>query len=220
MIEHVYRRASQASASAVVVATDDERVRDVVEGFGGRALMTSERHPTGTDRLAEAIRFLDADIVINVQADEPLIEPAMIDEAAGALTSNPEASIGTLRKAITDDADLGNPHVVKVVVDLEGRALYFSRAAVPHVRDGRRAQPAWRHVGIYAYRREALLRLASLPPAPLEQSEALEQLRALENGFVIQTAETSHDTIGVDTQDDLDRVRQRVTGRPGLQPRR
>ena len=214
MIEHVYRRASQAAASAVVVATDDERVRDVVEGFGGRALMTSERHPTGTDRLAEAIRFLDADIVINLQADEPLIEPAMIDEAAAALTSNPDAAIGTLRKAITDEGDLANPHVVKVVVDLAGRALYFSRAAVPHVRDGLRAQPAWRHVGIYAYRREALLRLASLPPAPLEQSEALEQLRALENGFVIQTAETAHDTIGVDTQEDLDKVRQRVTGGP------
>lgn len=216
MIERVYRRATLASASAVIVATDDERVRDVVEGFGGRALMTSERHPSGTDRLAEAIRFLDADIVINVQADEPLIEPAMIDEAAGALAANPEAAVGTLRKAISDEADLANPNVVKVVVDLEGRALYFSRAAVPYVRDGARTRAAWRHIGIYAYRRDALLRLASLPPTPLEQSESLEQLRALENGFVIQTAETSYDTIGVDTQDDLERVRQRVTGRPGL----
>src|SRR5688572_4653605 len=124
MIERVYRRALQASASAVVVATDDERVRDVVEGFGGRALMTSERHPSGTDRLAEAIRFLDADIVINLQADEPLIEPGMIDEAAGALTSVPNASIGTLRKAITGESELANPNVVKVVVDVTGRALY------------------------------------------------------------------------------------------------
>ncbi len=212
MIVRVYRRATQASASAVIVATDDERVRDVVEGFGGRAVMTSERHPSGTDRLAEAIRFLDADIVINLQADEPLIEPAMIDEAAAALTSNPGAAIGTLRKAITDEADLGNPHAVKVVVDLAGRALYFSRAAVPHAREGRRAQTAWRHVGIYAYRREALLELAALPPTPLELTESLEQLRALEHGFVIQTAETSHDTIGVDTQEDLDRVRARVRG--------
>jgi 3-deoxy-manno-octulosonate cytidylyltransferase (CMP-KDO synthetase) len=211
MIEHVYRRAAQASAASVIVATDDERVRDVVEGFGGRALMTSERHPTGTDRLAEAVRFLDADIIVNVQADEPLIEPAMIDEAASALEASPDAAIGTLRKAITDDRDLANPNVVKVVVDLTGRALYFSRAAVPHVRDGARPRPAWRHVGIYAYRREALLRLAALPPTPLEQSEALEQLRALEHSFVIHTVETAHDTIGVDTQEDLDRVRQRVT---------
>jgi 3-deoxy-manno-octulosonate cytidylyltransferase (CMP-KDO synthetase) len=149
-----------------------------------------------------------------VQADEPLIEPAMIDEAAAALTSTPDAAIGTLRKAITDETDLASPHVVKVVTDLTGRALYFSRAAVPHARDGRRVQPAWRHIGIYAYRREALLRVAALPPTPLEQSESLEQLRALEHGFVIQTAETSHDTIGVDTQEDLDRVRRRVAAGP------
>ncbi|MEX2271027.1 MAG: 3-deoxy-manno-octulosonate cytidylyltransferase [Vicinamibacterales bacterium] len=210
MIQHVYRRAALAQTSGVVVATDDERVRDVVEGFGGRVLMTSERHATGTDRLAEAVRFLDADIIINVQADEPLIEPAMIDQAAAALEDAPAAAIGTLRKAIETEAELANPNVVKVVVDLSGRALYFSRAAVPFVRDGRRAHSAWRHVGIYAYRREALLQLAALPPTPLEQSESLEQLRALEHGFVIQTAETSHDTIGVDTPEDLERVRQRV----------
>ena len=211
MIERVYRRASLAQASDVIVATDDERVRDVVEGFGGKAIMTSDRHPTGTDRLAEAVRFLEADIVINVQADEPLIEPSMIDEAARALTSAPGAAIGTLRKAITDDAEIANPHVVKVVVDVTGRALYFTRAAVPFVRDGRRTMPAWRHVGIYAYRRDALLTLAGLPPTPLEQSESLEQLRALEHGFGIHTLETSYDTIGVDTADDLERVRRRVT---------
>jgi 3-deoxy-manno-octulosonate cytidylyltransferase (CMP-KDO synthetase) len=209
MIERVYRRAELAQASAVVVATDDERVRDVVEGFGGKAMMTSDRHPTGTDRLAEAIKFLDAEIVINVQADEPLIEPSMIDEAARALTSAPGAAIGTLRKAIVDDAELANPNVVKVVVDLNGRALYFSRSAVPFSRDGQRVMPAWRHVGIYAYRRDALLTLAALPPTPLEQSESLEQLRALEHGFGIHTLETSYDTIGVDTAEDLERVRIR-----------
>jgi 3-deoxy-manno-octulosonate cytidylyltransferase (CMP-KDO synthetase) len=220
MIERVYRRAMQASAAAVVIATDDERVRDVVEGFGGTAIMTSERHATGTDRLAEAIRFLEADIIVNLQADEPLIEPAMIDEAAAALAGHPEAAIGTLRKAITDNAELTNPNVVKVVVDISGRALYFSRAAVPHVRDAGRTARAWRHIGIYAYRREALLKVASLPPTPLEQAESLEQLRALEHGLVIQTAETSHDTIGVDTPEDLERVRERVgrsdSGRPEL----
>jgi len=208
MIERVYRRASLAGASAVIVATDDERVRKAVEAFGGRVVMTSDRHPSGTDRLAEAIASLAADIVINLQADEPLIEPAMIDETAAALAGAPGADIGTLRKAITDEADLSNPHVVKLVVDRAGRAIYFSRAAIPFVRDGRRAHPAWRHVGIYAYRRDALLRLAALPPTPLEQSESLEQLRALEHGFVIQTAETSHDTIGVDTPEDLERVRR------------
>ena len=219
MIERVYRRASLARASEVVVATDDERVRDVVEGFGGRAIMTSERHPTGTDRLAEAVRFIAADIVVNVQADEPLIEPAMIDEAARALVAGPGAAVGTLRRAIEDEADLTNPNVVKVVVDLNGRALYFSRApvpwiahaATPHGPGGRRHGPAWRHVGIYAYRRDALLTLAGLPPTPLEQAESLEQLRALEHGFGIHTLETSYDTIGVDTAEDLERVRRRVT---------
>lgn len=212
MIERVYRRAVQAAASAVVVATDDDRVRKVVEAFGGRAVMTSDRHPTGTDRLAEAVKSLDAEIVINLQADEPLIEPAMIDAAADALISTPGASIGTLRKAITDETEFSNPHVVKVVVDVSGRALYFSRAAIPYARGQRRPQTSWRHIGIYAYRREALLRLAALPPTPLEQSESLEQLRALEHGFIIQTAETSHDTIGVDTPEDLERVRRRVAG--------
>jgi len=218
MIERVYRRALLARASEVIVATDDERVRDVVEGFGGRAIMTSERHPTGTDRLAEAVKFIDADVVINVQADEPLVEPSMIDEAARALTSGPGAAIGTLRKKIEDEGDLTNPNVVKVVVDLNGRALYFSRspvpwishAAKPHGPDGRRHGPAWRHIGIYAYRRDALLTLAGLPPTPLEQTESLEQLRALEHGFGIHTLETSYDTIGVDTAEDLERVRRRV----------
>ena len=218
MIERVYRRASLARASEVIIATDDERVRDVVEGFGGRAIMTSERHPTGTDRLAEAVRFIDADIIVNVQADEPLIEPSMIDEAARALTSGPGAAIGTLRRAIEDEGDLANPNVVKVVVDLNGRALYFSRAPVPWMShaatpqgtDGRRHGAAWRHVGIYAYRRDALLTLAGLPPTPLEQTESLEQLRALEHGFGIHTLETSYDTIGVDTAEDLERVRRRV----------
>ena len=213
MIEHVYRRASDARNAAVVVATDDERVRDAVEAFGGRAIMTSERHPTGTDRLAEAVRYLPgnaSDVIVNVQADEPLIEPAMIDAAVEALTADPAAAIGTLRKAISDPADLANPHVVKVVVGLDGRALYFSRAGVPHTRDGQPAGPAWRHVGLYAYRREALLALAGLPPTPLERSESLEQLRALEHGFIIRTNETAYDTIGVDTADDLARVRARI----------
>ncbi|HEX6323806.1 MAG TPA: 3-deoxy-manno-octulosonate cytidylyltransferase [Vicinamibacterales bacterium] len=215
MIERVYRRALQSAASAVVVATDDERVRDVVEGFGGRALMTSERHQSGTDRLAEAVRFLEAEVVVNVQADEPMIEPAMIDEAVAALAASPQAAIGTLRKAIDSDADLANPNVVKVAAAPDGRALYFSRAPIPYARDGRRAGPAWRHVGIYAYRREALLALAALPPTPLEQTESLEQLRALEHGFIIQTRETTYDTIGVDTPEDLERVRQLLRGRPG-----
>ena len=215
MIERVYRRALLAGASDVFVATDDERVRDVVEGFGGKALMTSDRHQTGTDRLAEAVRFLPgdaSDIIVNVQADEPLIEPSMIKDAARALTAGPGAAIGTLRKAIEDETELANPNVVKVVVDLNGRALYFSRSPLPYARDGRRLAPAWRHIGIYAYRRDALLALAGLPPTPLEQSESLEQLRALEHGFGIHTLETSYDTIGVDTAGDLERVRRRVAG--------
>jgi 3-deoxy-manno-octulosonate cytidylyltransferase (CMP-KDO synthetase) len=209
MIEHVYRRAAAArSASAVIVATDDERIVRAVEGFGGTARLTSASHPSGTDRLAEVARSLDCDLVINVQGDEPLVEPAMIDEAVAPFAEDASLPMSTLRRRISDPAELHNPNVTKVVVDREGYALYFSRAAVPYTRADRPAAPAWRHVGLYVYRRECLLRLARLAPTPLEQSEALEQLRALEHGIRIKAIETQYDSVGVDTPDDLERVRR------------
>jgi 3-deoxy-manno-octulosonate cytidylyltransferase (CMP-KDO synthetase) len=212
MIELVYRRAAAArSIASVLVATDDERIFRVVERFGGAVRMTSPAHASGTDRLAEVAADLDCDVVVNVQGDEPLIEPQMIDEAVAPFAADPSLMMSTLRRRIDDPAELRNPHVTKVVVDRDDFALYFSRAPIPFVRDGAPAAPAWRHVGLYAYRRSCLLRLASLPPTALERSEALEQLRALEYGIRIKALETVFDSIGVDTPDDLDRVRRLVT---------
>jgi 3-deoxy-manno-octulosonate cytidylyltransferase (CMP-KDO synthetase) len=212
MIEHVYRRASAArSIASVLVATDDERIVRAVERFGGQARMTSAAHASGTDRLAEVALGLECDVVVNVQGDEPLIEPEMIDEAVRPFAADPSLAMTTLRRRIDDPAELRNPNVTKVVVDRQGFALYFSRAPIPFVRDGSPPAPAWRHVGLYAYRRPVLLHLANLPPTALERSEALEQLRALEHGIRIQALETAFDSIGVDTEDDLDRVRRLVT---------
>jgi 3-deoxy-manno-octulosonate cytidylyltransferase (CMP-KDO synthetase) len=212
MIEHVYRRASAArSIESVLVATDDERIFRAVESFGGRARMTSAAHASGTDRLAEVAADLACDVIVNVQGDEPLIEPEMIDEAVLPFATDPSLPMTTLRRRIDDPSEVRNPNVTKVVVDRDGYALYFSRAPIPFVREGSPAAPAWRHVGLYAYRRPTLLRLAALPPTALERSEALEQLRALEHGIRIKALETAFDSIGVDTPDDLDRVRRLVT---------
>jgi 3-deoxy-manno-octulosonate cytidylyltransferase (CMP-KDO synthetase) len=213
MIEHVYRRASSArGVSEVIVATDDQRIADAVAAFGGQARMTSADHPSGTDRLAEVAAGLTCDIIVNVQGDEPLIEPAMIEEAIAPLGADSGLQMATLRRRIEDPAELQNPNVTKVVVDRDGYALYFSRAAIPFTRAGCPPAPAWRHIGLYVYRRECLLRLTALPPTAMEQAEALEQLRALEYGIRIKAVETAHDSIGVDTPDDLARVRQLMPG--------
>lgn len=212
MIEHVYRRTCAArSIASVIVATDDERIARAVEAFGGAVRMTSPAHASGTDRLAEVAAGLDADLIVNVQGDEPLIEPEMIDEAVRPFASDPHLMMSTLRRRIDDPADVRNPNVTKVVVDRDGFALYFSRAPIPFVRDGAPAAPAWRHVGLYVYRRDCLLRLAALPPTALERSEALEQLRALEHGIRIKAVETAFDSIGVDTPEDLERARRLLT---------
>jgi 3-deoxy-manno-octulosonate cytidylyltransferase (CMP-KDO synthetase) len=213
MIEHVYRRACEAVlVSSVLVATDDERIRDAVQAFGGAACMTSPAHPSGTDRLAEAVAGLSCGIVVNVQGDEPLLDPAMIDEAVRPLLSDRTLSMSTLRRRIDDPAELHNPNVTKVVADRHGFALYFSRAPIPFVRDGSAAAQAWRHIGLYVYRRDLLLRLAALEPTALELSESLEQLRALEHGIRILAVETQYDSIGVDTPEDLERVRGLIAG--------
>jgi 3-deoxy-manno-octulosonate cytidylyltransferase (CMP-KDO synthetase) len=211
MVEHVYRRAKQAVLlDAVIVATDDQRIGDVVDRFGGIAVMTRAEHASGTDRLAEVAAALHGDIVVNIQGDEPTIAPDAIDAAVKLLHDRPDDRMATLRRRISDAADLANPAVVKLVTDAAGYALYFTRSPVPFVRPGHLRPPSWHHLGLYAYRREFLLRLAALPPTPLEQAEGLEQLRAIEHGYRIITTETLADAIGVDTPEDLDRVRQLV----------
>jgi len=172
--------------------------------------MTRTDHPSGTDRLAEVAASLACEIVVNIQGDEPTIAPDAIDAAVRLLIDRPNDRMSTLRRRIDNAADLTNPSVVKLVTDAAGYALYFTRSAVPFVRPGNPKPAAWRHLGLYAYRREFLTTLASLDPTPLEQAEGLEQLRALEYGYRIITAETNADAIGVDTQEDLDRVRQMV----------
>jgi len=215
LIEHVYRRAASApSVDAVVVATDDSRIVEAVHAFGGVARMTRRTHRSGTDRLAEVAEDLPCDIVVNVQGDEPLIDPSVIEEAIAPLESDPALQMTTVRRRITDDAEYVNPHVVKVVVDADGNALYFSRSPIPFVRVPAAAlanpAPAYKHLGLYAYRRSFLLAFARLQPTPLETAESLEQLRALEHGFRIRTVETRHDSIGVDTPEDLERARRLV----------
>jgi 3-deoxy-manno-octulosonate cytidylyltransferase (CMP-KDO synthetase) len=214
MIEHVYRRASAArSVGVVIVATDDERICDAVETFGGRAQMTSRTHQSGTDRLAEIAASLTADLVVNVQGDEPLIDPSMIDDAIAAFRIEPSIEMSTIRRRIDDPQELQNPNVTKVVIDRDGYALYFSRAPIPFTRNGSPPAPAWRHIGLYVYRRQTLLKLTSLPPTAMEKAEALEQLRALEHGIRIKTVETIHDCVGVDTAEDLERVRHELEAR-------
>jgi 3-deoxy-manno-octulosonate cytidylyltransferase (CMP-KDO synthetase) len=210
MIEHVYRRTAAApSVDAVVVATDDGRIAAAVESFGGIARLTRSSHLCGTDRLAEVAEDLSCEIVVNVQGDEPLIEPEMIEEVLEPFAGDASLQMSTLRRAISDHADYLNPNLVKVVVDRDGNALYFSRAPIPHARGG--AMTAFAHVGLYAYRRSFLLAYARLRPTPLELAESLEQLRALEHGVRIRTIETRYDSVGVDTPEDLERVRRLIT---------
>ena len=221
LVQRVWERASAARRpQRVVVATDDERIASVVRGFGGEVVMTSPDHATGTDRLAEAARAIGAAIVVNVQGDEPLLDPAGVDAAVDALREDAEADISTLSLPLVSAAEMLAPSVVKVVTDSRGYALYFSRAPIPHVRRGASADPlasaedavarglARKHVGLYAYRRPALLRFASLPPSSLEEAEGLEQLRALHHGLRIRVVPVEGGSgVAVDTPEDLERVR-------------
>lgn len=212
MIEHVYRRArSCAAVSRVIVATDDRRIMDAVTRFGGEARLTRTDHRSGTDRLAEVAATLDCDVIVNVQGDEPLIDPGAITEAVAPFADDPALPMTTLYHRIDNPADLTNPNVVKLVLDRAGFALYFSRAAIPYARDLRVGwPPLYRHIGLYAYRRNTLLVLAALEPTPLERAEALEQLRPLEHGIRIRAVETAYDSMGVDTPEDLEQVRRLI----------
>lgn len=206
MLQHVFERASQARyLTRVVVATDDARVFTEARRFGAPVRMTRPDHPSGTDRAAEVASAENADLIVNIQGDEPLIDPAAIDAAILALNDAPEIPMATLKKRIEDPTEIANPNVVKVVTDLEGNAVYFSRAAIPTVRDGGDAVH-YKHTGLYVYRREFLLAYPQLPVGPLERAERLEQLRAIENGYKIRVAETDYESLGVDTPQDLERV--------------
>ncbi len=217
MIQRVVERVQRASLlSEVLVATDDERIVRLVESFGGKAVMTPPELPSGTDRTACAAAGRDADIVVNIQGDEPLIEPEEVDLAAAILIDDPGALMGTLVKKITRLDELENPNTAKVVLDHDRNAVYFSRSPIPFVRDVAdrsrwfQAFPMYKHVGIYCYRKEFLLRFASWPPSFLEKAEKLEQLRVIEKGFRIKTAETSFEPVCVDTPADAERVRQLI----------
>lgn len=210
LIQHVYERACEARHSAdVIVATDDERIRDAVIEFGGRAVMTRADHPSGTDRVAEVAAGLRADVIVNLQGDEPMLAAKEIDLLADLLVENPGSEMATLAVPIVEKASYLSPNVVKVVCDDSGRALYFSRSPIPMVRDGEpdfTARPPrfLQHLGLYAYRREFLLKLASLPPHPLEEAEKLEQLRVLGTGAAIQVGLAAHAHRGVDTPADYE----------------
>ena len=207
LVQWVYERAKQAKQlSSLVVATDDERIRAAVEKFGGQAVMTKPEHPSGTDRIAEAIRGMPGDVIINIQGDEPLIDPALIDGLALAMNRDAAWDMGTAATSIMKADDLANPAVVKVVKDAEGRALYFSRSVIPHVRDAGTSVKHWRHIGIYAYRRSFLEKLVKTPPCELELAEKLEQLRALYLGCRMKVIETIDVGLGVDTPDDVARA--------------
>lgn len=231
LIHHVYERARQSKTlTRVVVATDDLRIRDVVAAFGGEVQLTGAHHPSGTDRVAEVAASVASELIVNIQGDEPLIEPAMIDEAVSPFFDASSLTMGTLCYRLESEEAWQSPHVVKVVRDRQGFALYFSRAAIPYDRvesrgsrvEGKglpgpqlptlRSRPFWyKHIGLYVYRRDFLLELARLPPTPLEEREGLEQLRALEYGYRIKVVETQYDSVGVDTPEDLARVEQIVT---------
>lgn len=215
MIQWVYDQASQALAD-VYVATDDTRIMDAVAAFGGRAVMTSDQHQSGTDRIAEAVAAIQAqtgrtfDIVVNIQGDEPFIQPAQIESLVSCF-AQPRTDIATLIKPIDDEAVLANPNSPKVVIGTRGQALYFSRSAIPFARGTAAGQwtakhQYYKHIGIYAYRTPVLFEITQLPQSPLELAESLEQLRWLENGYTVQTAQTAFEGMAVDTPEDLQRV--------------
>lgn len=205
MLQHVYERASQARyLTRLWIATDDERIADAARSFGAPVRMTRADHVSGTDRSAEVASSYECDLVVNIQGDEPLIDPGAIDLLIMTMLDAQGAPMGTLKKRIEDPADIVSPNVVKVVCDLAGDAIYFSRCPIPYDRGS--SAVYYKHIGLYAYQRNFLLGYSQLPVGPLEQSERLEQLRALENGHAIRVAETEYESLGVDTPEDLERV--------------
>jgi 3-deoxy-manno-octulosonate cytidylyltransferase (CMP-KDO synthetase) len=220
MLQHVYERASMARyLTSTIVATDDQRVYEAARGFGAAVRMTRSDHPSGTDRVAEVASAESAAIVVNIQGDEPLIDPAAIDAAILPLIHDSEVVMATLKKRIEDPREVGDPNVVKVVTNRTDDAIYFSRCPIPFFRHPAAQGVHFKHIGLYVYRRDFLLSYSSLPVGPLERSERLEQLRALENGYPIKVVETEYESVGVDTPEDLARVARLFEARPlGLVP--
>jgi 3-deoxy-manno-octulosonate cytidylyltransferase (CMP-KDO synthetase) len=211
MIRHVWEKAKQAKIlDEVIIACDNELVEKVASRFGAKTVLTSKSHLSGTDRIAEVVNPLDVKIIVNIQADEPLIQPMMIDSVARALLDDKDVSMATLRKRINDEALINDPNVVKVVVDKFDFALYFSRSRIPYPAENSGVEEPvyYKHIGLYAYTKDCLFNFKNLPVSNLEKTEKLEQLRVLEEGFRIKVIETKYDTIGVDTPDDLLRVKE------------
>jgi 3-deoxy-manno-octulosonate cytidylyltransferase (CMP-KDO synthetase) len=216
MIQHVYERARLAQrADRVIVATDDERIVKAVEGFGGEARMTRVDHRTGTERVAEVAAHTEGDVFVNVQGDEPLLDPAAVDTAVNALLEEPAAAIATVATPLTAAADIMDPNVVKTVLDFDDNALYFSRAPIPWVRDSASKVQVrhLKHLGLYVFQRDALLEYPTLPQGELERIEQLEQLRWMENGWKIRVAEVEHDAVSVDVPADVERVEKLILGK-------
>lgn len=212
LVVHTYEQARKAHlVSEVVVAADDTRVVDALRPFDVPVVMTRPDHPSGTDRIAEVAAGSAASVIVNVQGDEPLIDPNTIDAAVKPLLEQPDIPMSTARRLITTPEDIDNPNVVKVICDQRGRALYFSRSTIPYIRDQadkvESPQCYWQHIGLYVYRRDFLLAYAKMAQTPLERLEKLEQLRVLENGYPIAVVDTAYNSIGVDTPEDLERVR-------------
>jgi 3-deoxy-D-manno-octulosonate cytidylyltransferase len=216
MIQHVVERlGNAASVSRIVVATDDERIKQAVASFGGEAILTRGDHRTGTDRVAEVAAHVPAAIYVNVQGDEPLIDALTVDAVVQAMLEDTSVQVATPCAVITIPNEIMDPNVVKVVRDFDGNALYFSRAPIPWVRDAGVKIDArhWKHIGVYGYRRDALLEFPTLPPGELERIEQLEQLRWLENGFHIGVVETDYNAVSVDVPADIERVEKLLRGR-------
>ncbi|HTT33275.1 MAG TPA: 3-deoxy-manno-octulosonate cytidylyltransferase [Methylomirabilota bacterium] len=216
MIQRVYERAKLAQqVNRVIVATDDERIVNAVKGFGGEARMTRSDHRTGTERVAEVAAHEEGDVFVNVQGDEPLLDPAAVDAAVASLLEEPVAAISTVATPIKTPADIMDPNVVKTVLDFDGNALYFSRAPIPWVRDTASKIHArhLKHLGLYVFQREALLEYPTLPQGELERIEQLEQLRWMENGWKIRVAEVEHDAVSVDVPEDVARVERLLQGK-------
>lgn len=210
ILQHVWEKASQARyLSEVIIATDDDRILQTARSFGAQVRLTRSDHPSGTDRAAEVASSHAARLVVNVQGDEPLIDPAAIDAAVLSLLHDEDAPMATLKKLIEDPDEITNPNVVKVVTGIDGNAIYFSRCPIPYLRQEKAHY--YKHIGLYVYRRDFLLGYSALPVGPLEKSECLEQLRALENGYRIRVAETDYESLGVDTPEDLERVQKLIS---------
>lgn len=206
LIEHVWRQAKKSRVlEEILIACDDQRIWDAAKSFGAKVVMTDKDHKSGTDRIAQAAADISADVIVNIQGDEPLIDPAVIDNLAKALLDNTNVVMATVIKPISRPEDLDNPNIVKTVIDCENNALYFSRFPIPYNREKKPFSDAvyYKHLGIYAYRKDFLLKFKNLPVSYLEEIEKLEQLRVLSAGYKIKTIQTQHETLGVDTPQDL-----------------